>query len=109
MFSFLKGNSPEPVERSAAEQQSIDAQTAKLNLYHYDSCPFCARVRNHIDQLSLNIDYKNIQLEPKNRDDLIAGGGRPTVPCLRIEQEDGSAQWMYESSDIMAYLSQRFA
>lgn len=107
MFSLF-GKS-EPVVRSAEEQASVDAQTAKLNLYHYDSCPYCRRVRNHIDQLSLNIEYKNIQLEPQNRADLIAGGGRPTVPSLRIEGVDGSVQWMYESSDIMAYLSQRFA
>ncbi|MDF3852182.1 hypothetical protein [Achromobacter denitrificans] len=30
------------------------------------------------------------------------------MPCLRIE-EAGGTRWMYESSDIIAYLEQRFA
>ena len=108
MFSFLSG-SQEPVTRTAEEQNQVDAQTAKLKLYQYDSCPFCARVRNHIELLNLNIEHKNTQLEPQNRADLIAGGGKGQVPALRIEDDNGSIQWMYESSDIMAYLSQRFA
>jgi len=35
---------------------------------------------------------------------LIQGGGKPQVPCLRIENEDGSIEWMYESDDIIRYL-----
>jgi glutathione S-transferase len=30
------------------------------------------------------------------------------VPCLRIEKEDGSSEWMYESKDIIAYLDERY-
>jgi len=36
---------------------------------------------------------------------LLQGGGKTQVPCLRIEQEDGSVEWMYESNDIISYLS----
>jgi len=36
---------------------------------------------------------------------LMQGGGKTQVPCLRIEQADGSVEWMYESSDIINYLS----
>ncbi|HAI96784.1 MAG TPA: glutaredoxin, partial [Methylococcaceae bacterium] len=36
------------------------------------------------------------------------GGGKLKVPCLRIE-EDGKVSWMYESSDIINYLEDRFA
>lgn len=35
-------------------------------------------------------------------------GGKTKVPCLRIE-EQGEVRWMYESSDIINYLNQRFA
>ncbi|MFT5193879.1 MAG: glutathione S-transferase [Cellvibrionaceae bacterium] len=108
MFSLFN-KSVDPIERSAEVQQQIDAQTAKIKLYHYDSCPFCARVRSTIDALALNIEYRNTQLNPENSDDLLAGGGRRTVPALRIEQEDGSVYWMYESSDIMRYLDTEFA
>jgi len=109
MFSFLGGSTPEPVTRSAEDQQKVDAQTAKLSLYHFDACPFCQRVRSHMDQLNLNIELRDKRVHPKYVDELLAGGGSQQVPALRIEQEDGSVQWMYESSDIMAYLSERFA
>jgi glutathione S-transferase len=40
---------------------------------------------------------------------LIEGGGRRTVPCLRIDGDDGQRVWMYESADIVAWLEERFA
>jgi len=33
------------------------------------------------------------------------GGGKTQVPCLRIEQAGGEVEWMYESDDIIRYLS----
>jgi len=36
------------------------------------------------------------------------GGGKLTVPCLKIENDSGEVTWMYESSDIVAYLEGRF-
>jgi len=41
---------------------------------------------------------------PDNKADLIAGGGKSQVPCLRIEGENGEVRWMYESTDIVRYL-----
>ena len=38
-------------------------------------------------------------------DDLIRGGGRGTVPCLRIERDTGDVEWLYESVDIVEYLN----
>ena len=108
MFSMFS-SSVDPVERSAEAQAQVDAQTEKIKLYHFESCPFCARVRSTIDSLALNIEYRDTRMDPQNSDDLLAGGGKRTVPALRIEQEDGSVQWMYESSDIMQYLNHRFA
>lgn len=107
MFSLF-GNSQEPVVRSAEDQQKVDAQTAKLSLYHFEACPFCRRVRDHIDTLSLNIEYRDKRLDEKHRLALLEGGGSEQVPALRIEKEDGSVQWMYESSDIIQYLSAQF-
>jgi glutathione S-transferase len=42
--------------------------------------------------------------EPGNSADLIAGGGKDQVPCLRIENDDGDVRWLYESIDIVRYL-----
>ena len=40
----------------------------------------------------------------RNNTDLIAGGGKNQVPCLRIETGSGDVRWLYESIDIVRYL-----
>lgn len=94
--------------RSAEAQQLVDAHTADLALYHYESCMFCARVRKAIAGLNLKIELRDILRDTNHRQALQLGGGRTTVPCLRIGLgEDG--KWMYESADIIAYLARRFS
>lgn len=39
--------------------------------------------------------------------ELISGGGKGQVPCLRIEDETGRVEWMYESDDIIDYIRQQ--
>lgn len=95
------------VERSADAQAQVDAATSHMALYHYESCMFCARVRRAIGTLKLNIELRDVLRDPTHRNDLVAGGGSTTVPCLRIE-EGGKTNWMYESADIIAYLNRRF-
>lgn len=75
-----------------------------LALYHYQACPFCAMVRRAIDQAGLQIEQRDTQRQPQHRADLIKHGGKPQVPCLRIEKANGQVQWMYESMDIVDYL-----
>ncbi len=40
--------------------------------------------------------------------ELIAGGGKLKVPCLRVGNEDGQTQWIYESGEIIGYLENSF-
>ena len=75
-----------------------------LALYEFYNCPFCARVRMVMDQLGVDIERRDILQDPQYRDQLIEGGGRRTVPCLRIEHADGAVEWMYESGRIIEYL-----
>ena len=49
---------------------------------------------------------KNVMQDVAAYKELIRGGGRPTVPCLRIENDKGEVQWMYESLDIIDYLAE---
>ena len=49
---------------------------------------------------------KDILFHPQNNADLLAGGGKDQVPCLRIENENGDVRWLYESIDIVRYLKQ---
>lgn len=106
MFSKLFSS---PIERSPEKQAEVDAQTANLILYHFETCPYCARVRGRIEALNLNIEKRDIRVEPEYRQELIDGGGKSQVPALRMVAEDDTVTWMYESSDIIAWLNSRFA
>jgi len=99
---------PRGVRRSADLQASIDDQTAGLRLYQYEACPFCVKVRRAMKRQSLNIETRDAKRSDNARDELLAGGGKLKVPCLRIENKAGGAEWMYESSEIISYLNQRF-
>ena len=76
----------------------------RYQLFKYDTCPFCLRVMRFLQQYpQLDVTLRDIYTEPGTMRELVEGGGRTTVPCLRIERESG-VEWMYESLDIMAYL-----
>lgn len=100
--------SPTPLQRSADEQARVDRETVKLKLYHFEACPFCVKARRGIRRLGLNIESRDILKNKTYEQELLAGGGKYQVPCLRIEDNDGKITWMYESSDIGAYLNERF-
>ena len=76
----------------------------KLALYHYFSCPFCALVRRALDRLGIQVEMRDILESSERRRELVEATGRQTVPCLRIESEDGEVEWMHESRDIIASL-----
>jgi len=76
-----------------------------LALYHYRACPFCARTRQVQEKLNLNIEQRDILIEPKYRNELRMQGGSQQVPCLRIEKDNGKVQWLYESADIIRYFN----
>jgi len=100
---------PRGVKRDPQLQAQLDKETAKLSLYQYAACPFCVKVRWAMQRNSLNIETKDAKRNTQFADELVAGGGQLKVPCLRIKEQDGSTTWMYESSDIMTYLEQRFS
>ena len=99
---------PAGMLRTPKAQQSVDAQCQSLALYHYKTCPFCMKVRQEMRRLSLNIRHINAQPEGSDRAALIAGGGLAKVPCLKITDEAGASQWLYDSDKIVAYLRGRF-
>ncbi len=73
-------------------------------LYQYESCPFCARVRRFLDERGLDVPSRDTLREPGALRELLLGGGRATVPCLRIDSGD-EVRWLYESADIIDYLA----
>lgn len=95
---------------------SDPAETSSdLSLYQSEWCPFCVRVRGAIEQLGVDLELRDVEVDASHLQDLVAATGRQTVPCLRIETPanadgaSGDVRWMHESSDIIAYLQQRFS
>ncbi len=74
----------------------------KLELYKYDTCPYCRRVMSFIEQSGrTDVEYKDIHQSEEARQELIEVGGKQQVPCLFI---DGKP--LYESGDIIDFLKE---
>lgn len=96
--------SPRSPKRSKEAQEKLNIQTKNLSLYQLPACPFCVKVRRAMKREGLQIELRNINASNELREELINQGGKRTVPCLRIEQENGDVQWLYESNDVVAHL-----
>jgi len=108
---LLLGNwltQPKGMVRPPPEQQAVDARTQNLALYHFPTCPFCLKTRRTMRRLSLNIELRDAQHDEAHRAALIAGGGKPQVPCLLIRDAQGKQTWLYESDAINTWLNREF-
>ena len=108
---MLLGNwltQPKGIVRPEAVQQAIDARTRTLALYHFPTCPFCIKSRRVMQRLSLNIALRDAKNDEAHRAALIAGGGKPQVPCLLITDDNGQHTWLYESDAINAWFNREF-
>jgi glutaredoxin len=99
---------PRGMARSVDAQAEVDRQCRDLVLYEFRTCPFCIKVRQEMRRLSLAIERRDAQHDGPHRDELVAGGGRAMVPCLKIAEANGEVRWLYESGAIIAYLRGRF-
>jgi len=73
-------------------------------LYCRSDCGACLAVRLAAWWNGITLQHRDTG---KNRDyerELIDGGGKKQVPCLRIDESDGTSNWLYESQDIVEYL-----
>ncbi|MBB1598228.1 glutathione S-transferase N-terminal domain-containing protein [Achromobacter sp. UMC46] len=99
---------PRPQKRSPQGQAAVNKDAAALSLYQFHACPFCVKTRRAMHRLNVPVALHDAKGDPQAREQLLAGGGKVKVPCLRIEEADGT-RWMYESNEIIAYLEKRFA
>jgi glutathione S-transferase len=76
---------------------------ANLTLFHFQGCPYCAKVRDYMLQAGISIPMKDTHADPANKAELLAIGGKTQVPCLVI---DGRA--LYESMDIIEWLKKNY-
>jgi glutathione S-transferase len=73
-----------------------------LELYEFESCPFCRKVRDALTELDLEaMIYPCPKGGAVYRDKAIALGGKAQFPYL-VDPNTGTR--MYESDDIVAYL-----
>lgn len=99
--------SPATPVRSVADQARVDAATAGLVIYQYEACPFCVKVRRAMKRLGVKIELRDAARSAEFREELVKGGGKNQVPCLRIPEGGGGFRWMYESGDIVRFLEGR--
>ncbi len=95
---------PTPILRKNIEQAKIDEKTKNLTVYQFEACPFCVKVRRFFKRESLNIDLVDAKQE-SFKQELIQNGGKQKVPCLKVELKNKSVRWIYESNDIIEFIS----
>jgi glutaredoxin len=77
----------------------------KLELYHFESCPYCVKVRKFIEKngLKSKITYYDTLKDEAANQRLMEMNDDDQVPCLVI---DGKP--MLESDDIIEWLKKQF-
>lgn len=81
-----------------------NASTPSLILYYRPTCPFCLRVLDIAHTLHVPLNLKNIE-EQELHTELVTIGGISQVPFL-VDKHTNIL--MYESSDIIEYLTERY-
>ena len=99
---------PKSIKREAEDQNKINEDSKQITLYQFKACPFCIKTRRVIKRLALNVQIKDAQHNQDNRQQLLQGGGQIKVPCIHFTDEQGQEHWMYESSDIIRFLEERY-
>ena len=97
--------SPKPILRDKTSQDLVNTVTHTYKLYQYYACPFCVKVRRFLRKKSINIEFIDAKDE-FNKKDLIQNGGMLKVPCLRVETKKNQVKWIYESNEIINFISQ---
>ncbi|PCI91974.1 glutaredoxin [Candidatus Aerophobetes bacterium] len=74
---------------------------SELTLYFKDTCPFCRKVLDYLDDLKKTVPMKNIKGNPEYSDELEKISGKRQVPCLVIDNDP-----LLESDAIVLWLEE---
>ena len=94
---------PKPIQRDDFNQNKLNQKTKNLSIYQFEACPFCVKVRRFIRKNNLTINLRDAKNEIY-KSELVSGGGKHKVPCLRIKKTNAKTEWLYESDDIISFL-----
>ncbi len=79
---------------------------ANLELYELEGCPYCAKVKNKLDELDLEYDSTMVPRSHDERTEVEEVSGQTGVPVL-VDEENG-VDAMPESDDIVEYLEEEY-
>ena len=77
-----------------------------LELYQFESCPYCRRVRERLTELEVDYICRNVQYGTPKWDAFVKLNPNEQVPFL-VDQERGVS--MDESEDIIKYINKKFS
>lgn len=80
---------------------------ASIELYELQGCPFCAKVRNRLDELGLDYESHHVPSSHAERTEVEELTGQTGVPVL-VDPDNG-IEGMNESDDIVEYLNETYA
>ncbi len=88
----------------------VARQPAKLlELYEFEACPFCRRVREAMTEFDLDaMVYPCPRGGTRHRPKVVALGGREQFPYLVDPNPPDGPRAMYESADIVRYLRETY-
>jgi glutathione S-transferase len=80
-----------------------------LELYEFEACPFCRRVREALSELDFDaMIYPCPRGGTRFRPRVVALGGKAMFPFLVDPNAEGQPRAMYESADIVRYLRETY-
>ncbi len=76
-----------------------------LELYQFEGCPYCQRVREALDELGLDYVVRTVPRRPDLRDRVYKLSGQWQVPLLVDRERDVV---LPESKSVIAYLREHY-
>ncbi|XP_019176426.1 PREDICTED: uncharacterized protein LOC109171805 [Ipomoea nil] len=99
------GSRAQPGSLNSGDSNAVDPPL-RLQLYEFEACPFCRRVREAMTELDLSVEvYPCPKGSTKHREIVRKFGGKEQFPFL-IDPNNGTS--IYESGDIVKYLFQTY-
>lgn len=75
-------------------------------LYELQGCPYCAKVKQKLDDLGLEYESRMVEADKSKRDEVAEVSGQRGVPVLVDPEND--VEGMPESDDIVAHLEEAY-
>jgi glutaredoxin 2 len=75
-----------------------------LELYQFESCPYCSKVRKKLTKLGVDVKLRQVDKNDRSRVEEVSG--QTNVPVLVDPNTDTT---MPESDDIVDYLEEHYS